>query len=239
MDLSAIMREVDLQGFSIMMDDELMTHASGAREEYLGLFADLPLHAPREPMVPSFLETLPWRKLAIGSKNGVGDPYAQFLQTTYFGRNGNGSPHIKGLFDRMVVLRNRATQLNDSFGEDPELDGFWNARRIHHYPRGGGFMMRHRDTHFPAALQKSDAPFLQMMVLLSEKGFDFHEGGGFVESSSGERRFPEDDFGVGSIVFFDERTFHGVDDIDPYEVCQFNAPSGRFAAFVNLYAYLE
>jgi hypothetical protein len=52
----------------------------------------------------------------------------------------------------MIVVRNKSMRVNASFGEQPERDRFWNACRVHHYPRGGGFMVAHKDTHFPAAI---------------------------------------------------------------------------------------
>jgi hypothetical protein len=119
------------------------------------------------------------------------------------------------------------------FGADPPRDGYWNACRVHHYPRGGGFMMTHRDTYFP--LKLGDLPFYQVMVPLSVKGRDFAEGGGVVVSHRGERLNVDELGGFGSIVIFDGRLQHGVDDVDPDQVMNFDDPGGRLAAFANLY----
>jgi len=40
---------------------------------------------------------------------------------------------------------------------------------------------------------------------------------------------------VGSLVVFDGRIMHGVDDVDPREILRFDDEGGRLAAFANLY----
>ena len=239
MDTEAIAKEIEISGYCNVEDSVVLKEARAGREEYLSIFTSLPVHAPRERLLPESLASAPWRKLAIGSSNSVGEPYAQFLQTTYFGPSDARTPSLNRLFDRMIHIRNSALGVPIDFGEVPERDGFWNARRIHHYPSGGGYMMRHRDTHFPSALQGSAQPFLQMMVLLSEKGRDFDSGGGFVEDLAGNVVFPEDSHGVGSVIFFQEKTYHGVSDVDPEVVVDFESRRGRIAAFVNVYRVLS
>jgi hypothetical protein len=47
--------------------------------------------SPRENFHYSILQSAPWRKLAIGSANGLGYSYAQNLQSIYFDVNDNNS----------------------------------------------------------------------------------------------------------------------------------------------------
>jgi len=120
----------------------------------------------------------------------------------------------------------------------PDRDGFWNACRIHHYPRGGSFMASHRDTYFPLALEKAGHPFLQVMMVLSERERDFFTGGGYIIDRHGKKTFFEDQGSFGKVVSFDGNIVHGVEDVDGDQIIDFTLSSGRIAAFVNLYKVL-
>jgi len=93
--------------------------------------------------------------------------------------------------------------------------------------------MNHCDTYFPVKL--GDLPFYQVMAPLSVKGRDFSEGGGILVTHQGERLNTDEMAGIGSLVVFDGRIQHGVDDVDPREVMNFDDEAGRLAAFANLY----
>jgi hypothetical protein len=210
-----------------------------ARSDYLKSMSLTELHAPDESFGPADLEEHPWRKLAIGSRNGLGEPYAQLLQTTYFDEEGIQFNGLTTLFREMRILRNSLLDIPPDFGTNRARDRFWNACRIHHYPIGGGFMMEHRDTHFPRALAGSNLPFLQVMMLLSSKGSNFSTGGGFVVNRDGERLDFENEFGIGTLILFDGSIRHGVSDVDRHEILDFHSPRGRIAAFVNVYEMRE
>jgi hypothetical protein len=207
-----------------------------ARLEYQSCLQAAVLHPPRQRFDYKSLTQGPWRKLAIGSTNGLGDPCAQLLQSTYFDMNDNNYPNLSALFRLIKAVRNRLMNVDPSFGDVPERDGFWNACRVHHYPRGGGFMVKHKDTSFPRLLGgQPGKPCYQIAVLLSRKNVDFFHGGGFVITPRNEKIDLEIQGGFGSIVIFDGRAEHGVDDIDLDQVLDFSKPDGRVAAFANLY----
>ncbi len=84
-------------------------------------------------------------------------------------------------------------------------------------------------------MKLGDLPFYQVMVPLSVKGRDFQEGGGVVVTRSGERLNTDDVAGLGSVVVFDGRIQHGVEDVDPSAILDFGDDGGRLAAFANLY----
>src|SRR6185312_14440020 len=226
-------------GYLIIHDPELEQLSQKARAEYDRCLQASKLHATREKFHYSILAQEPWRKLAIGGSNGLGYQYAQNLQSIYFDANDKNYPALGALFGFMVKVRNRLMGVAPDFGSNPERDRFWNACRIHHYPRGGGFMATHRDTHFPHLIKEQlDKPFYQVSVLLSRKGEDFVSGGGIVQNRQGNTIDLEKAGGFGTMVIFDGRTPHGVDDVDLDQVIDFTSPSGRLAAFVNLYAVL-
>src|SRR5262249_30275086 len=94
--------EIDLQldkhGYFVIKDPEIASACLVARAEYESCLQMATLHAPRERFHYSSLSKGPWRKLAIGSSNGIGDPYAQNLQTVYFDVNDMNYPALGSLF---------------------------------------------------------------------------------------------------------------------------------------------
>ena len=237
MDPEQIDDELDRRCYVVIKHSELVAASIAARAEYDRCLRVARLHAPRERFHHSVLRNEPWRKLAIGSSNGVGDPYAQNLQSIYFDENDRNYSALGSLFRIMIEVRNRVMRLGPAFGGDPQRDRFWNACRIHHYPRGGGFMVWHRDTHFPAIIDAQiGKPFYQVSVLLSRKNVDFFSGGGFVMNKQDQKIDLEEEAGFGSLVIFDGRTQHGVEDVDLDQVIDFSRPDGRLAAFVSLYS---
>lgn len=234
-DLAVIRKSLERDGWAAFTSPLFTELGLLARSDYLTSMAVTKIHAPDESFGPSDLERRPWRKLAIGSQNGLGEPYAQLLQTTYFDEADKQFNGLTNLFRELRLLRNSLLEIPSDFGTNRARDRFWNACRIHHYPIGGGFMMEHQDTHFPRVLEGSNLPFLQVMMLLSSKGRDYSTGGGFVVSRDGERLDFENDFGIGTLILFDGSIRHGVADVDRHEILDFDSQRGRLAAFVNVY----
>lgn len=233
-DIEQIARDVSATGLAIVRPEQSFVELCRlAKADYLDAFRTTKVQPPKRAFKASDLAAGPWRKYTIGSRNGVGEAYAQLLQTVYFDAHQRSYPSLSSLFAVIVLLRNQLMRVAQNFGDDPIRDGFWNACRVHHYPSGGGFMMTHRDTYFP--VQLGDLPFYQVMVPLSVKGEDFSEGGGVLVTRQGERLNTDDVAGLGSIVVFDGKIQHGVDDVDPQEVMNFDDARGRLAAFANLY----
>lgn len=232
-EVASIEADVRTNGFSIRRPPGLAELCESARSEYLDVFRTTKLQAPKTRFSYSDLARGPWRKLAIGSQNGVGEAYAQFLQTVYFDSNKSVYGSINLIFRFMNAVRNQLMKVRSDFGDNPVGDQFWNACRIHHYPRGGGFMTTHRDTYFPMKLK--DLPFYQIMAPLSVKGRDFMQGGGILFTREGEKINTDETAGMGAVVIFDGRINHGVEDVDPAELVNFDDEKGRLAAFSNLY----
>jgi hypothetical protein len=233
-DIERIGRDVAATGLALVRPETgFVELCSSARSEYLDAFRAAKVQPPKRPFKPSDLAAGPWRKFTIGSRNGVGEAYAQLLQTMYFDAHQRQYPSLASMFSIIIQLRNQLMRVAQDFGDDPLRDGYWNACRVHHYPSGGGFMMTHCDTYFP--VQLGDLPFYQVMVPLSVKGEDFSEGGGILVTRQGERLNTDDVAGLGSIVVFDGRIQHGVDDVDPQAIMNFDDDRGRLAAFANLY----
>src|SRR4051812_25978693 len=82
-DPDQIDKELDRCGYFVINDAEVAAACSAARTEYDRCLQTAKVHPPREKFHYSSLSNGPWRKLAIGSSNGIGDPYAQNLQSIY------------------------------------------------------------------------------------------------------------------------------------------------------------
>ena len=178
----------------------------------------------------------PIRKLAIGSSNGVSDPYAQFLQSTYFSSKSLKLQSLSKLAKILIQIRNQLSGLPLDFGENPSKDKFWNASRVHHYPSGGGFMSRHTDPHFTQVMKNNNIPFLQLVLVLSKKGKDFTNGGGYIIPRENDKLINlEDEFSFGDIVIFDGSIEHGVDTVDSHIIPDLNSKNGRLSLMVGLY----
>ncbi len=218
-DIGQIERDVSSTGLSIVRPSEtFLPLCEAARGDYLAAFKAARVQPPKKAFRPSDLVARPWRKFAIGSKNGVGESYAQLLQTTYFNPTGSSHPSLNRLFEVIIAVRNQLMKVAPDFGSDPPRHGYWNACRVHHYPRGGGFMMIHCDTYFPVRL--GELPFYQVMAPLSTKGLNFSEGGGIIVNRQGERLNTDEVAGLGSLVVCDGRGQHGVEDVDPGLTCE-------------------
>ena len=180
-----------------------------------------------------------YQKLSIGGAQGYGVYRPRCLRTLY---NPIFAEDIYGMresFRLLARVRNAVYGLPDGFAVDGIERGMWTASRIHHYPRGGGFLVSHRDTVVPVVQKKQGFDsFYQPIMVLSRKGVDFEEGGGFVELD-GERYFFETECEYGDIILYDGRTVHGVADIDPQLPFRQDSIAGRLAGFATLYKDMQ
>ncbi len=237
-DLANIKECLKVDGYCILKNIIPHEIIENARVEYFQSIHQNYLHAQAESFLPEDILENPWRKTAVGSGNGVGEKYSQVLQTTYLPINNQKNfQNLSHCIKISVILRNKLTNMNKDFGFGFNFHQgtYWNASRVHHYPCGGGHMSEHADTHFPSILSESNIPFVQVAVLLSSRKDDFDDGGGFIINRSNEKIFFEDEHSKGSIVIFDGSLKHGVEDIDPSKVIDWNSNKGRIALFSNLY----
>jgi len=82
LDLERVDRELDHSGYMIIRDPDISAVCPSARTEYEQFLLTSVVHAPRHSFDFRALAQHPWRKLAIGSRIGLGHPYAQNLQST-------------------------------------------------------------------------------------------------------------------------------------------------------------
>jgi len=235
LDSEEILNALRKDGFILI--PSFLTHeeVEKTRAEYFLSLSRLEPHPPSQRFDPGNLKITPWRKFAVGSRNGSGDPYSQVLQTTYFSPSAPDYPVLGSVFSRLIALRNTLTDMPSGYGSDLRKDAFWNACRVHHYPRGGGHMASHVDSRFPKLLADAEFKFIQVATTLSNRGKDFNSGGGFLVDRRGQSVYLESEDNAGSLVVFDGSVDHGVEDIDPDQLMTFESTAGRIALFVNLY----
>jgi len=181
-----------------------------------------------------------FQKLQVGANSGMDTrrTLGRFLRIFY---NPIFAPDVFGLraaFERVARFRNRLYGLPEDFAVLGTDDGLFTCARVHQYPRGGGFMVPHRDLFSRLVTEESEMGYFQVFFLLSEKGVDYREGGAYVEHG-GRRIAFEDSARAGDVLVYDGRTVHGVADIDPMEPLELDRFGGRAAAFVSLFRHLE
>lgn len=233
-EITNIQNEITKKGYFVYKNDATVDLARRARDEFFSSFRSY--KKANQGFTYSDLADGPLIKKNISSTNGVGESYAQVLQSAYYPAK-TSLPAIDQVFQRIIVTRNQLTGQAKTFGDNPVQDRFWDARRIHHYPQGGGFMFPHRDSYFPTVL--NDVQFLQVLFLLSEKGQDFQSGGGYIYDLQDQKIDLETEGGLGAIIYFDGRIIHGVADVDAQEDFDLTRPTGRLSAIANLYEYRD
>lgn len=180
-----------------------------------------------------------FQKLQIGANSGADTrrTLGRFLRILYNPIFAEDIYGLRASFAMTARFRNRLYGLPDGFAVEGTDDGFFTCARIHQYPQGGGFMVPHRDVFSRLVTEKSDLGYFQIFFLLTEKGTDYAEGGGYVEID-GRRVMFEDHTAAGDIVVYDGRTMHGVADVDPLLPLDLDAFGGRSAGFVSLFRHL-
>lgn len=143
---------------------------------------------------------------------------------------------MHGLFRTMVAVRNTLLAMPLDFAADTIDNGLWTAARIQQYPLGGGFMSAHKDEQAINSVSDSDLDYLQILLVMSRKGEDYHSGGGFV-IRDGKFIDIDQNTQLGDIIIYNGNTVHGVDTIDPDKLLDMDHATGRLAAFVTLYKH--
>jgi len=181
-----------------------------------------------------------FQKLQIGANSGVDSrrTLGRFMRALY---NPIFADDIHGMrthFIQLARFRNLLYGLPADFAVHGTQDGYWSCTRIQQYPRGGGFMVPHRDVYSQLATTEAGMGYYQPMLLMSEPGRDFLEGGAYVDR--GQERFHYERFcRAGDLVAYDGNSIHGVADIDPLHALDLQKFNGRAVALVSLFRHLD
>ncbi len=181
-----------------------------------------------------------FQKLQIGANSGVDSrrTLGRFMRAIYNPVFAEDRWGLREHFVRIAQFRNLLTGRPRDFAVHDTEGGYWTCARVLQYPRGGGFMVPHRDVYAQTATNDSGFDFAQPLLLLSEHGIDFEEGGGYVDRA--DERFRYERFcQAGDLVVYDGRSIHGVADIDPMADLDLHSFCGRAVALVSLYRHLQ
>lgn len=130
---------------------------------------------------------------------------------------------VHPLFRRCYKLRNQLSGLSPDYALNEIEDGFISVPMVVQYPKGGGCIQPHTD---PDNGQK-----VVMLVILSDRGKDFDEGGLFFTTDDGVKVSVDDKVSAGDAFLFYPQTLHGVDPIDPAKPIDWNRDDGRWIMF--------
>ncbi|WP_157955137.1 hypothetical protein [Halomonas denitrificans] len=180
-----------------------------------------------------------YQKFSIGGGELREKDLAKCVRTFY---NPIFSADIYGLrnaFTQAAMIRNIVTGFDKKFALDTIQDGFWTASRVHHYPSGGGHMAGHVDDYVPTVVGKHGVDaYFQPLIVMSKKGSDgtcdYQKGGGYFVLE-GERVYYDAFLELGTIVVYNTRIFHGVEEVDPGVAFRQDSFSGRFSGLVTMY----
>jgi hypothetical protein len=174
------------------------------------------------------------RKWSIGGHSKSQASLARFMLTLY---NPTFEEDIYGLrseFNSLIMVRD-ALAARPPLTDDKLLPDRFNGCRVQIYPAGGGFMAAHVDSRAASNLPEDvGGVYIQLVLLLTERGTDYQTGGAFVLRDSAFVD-SEGDSLSGDILVYDGSTMHGVADIDPS--VGFNGLNlrGRSVAIATIY----
>jgi hypothetical protein len=180
-----------------------------------------------------------FQKLQVGANSGVSSrrTLGRFMRMLYNPIFADDIYGMRAHFITLARFRNLLYKLPVDFAVRGTDDGYWTCSRILQYPRGGGFIVPHRDMYAQVAAAEAGFGYYQPLLLLTEKGLDFSEGGAYVDVGD-DRLFYEDGCRAGDVVVYDGRSMHGVSDIDPLEPLDLAHFSGRAVALATLFKLL-
>lgn len=181
-----------------------------------------------------------FQKLQIGANSGTSTSrtLGRFMRVLYNPIFAADVLGMRGHFVRLARIRNRLHGLREDFAIAGDEDGFWTCARIQQYPRGGGFMVPHRDLYSQFATDDAGLGYFQLLLLLTEQGCEYAQGGAYVELD-GERFSYEQHCLRGDVVVYDGRSIHGVADIDPMHALELDRFGGRAVAIASLFRVLR
>ena len=181
-----------------------------------------------------------FQKLQVGANSGVDSrrTLGRFMRALYNPVFAEDRWGMREHFVRIAQFRNLLTGRPRDFAVHGTEEGYWTCARVQQYPSGGGFMVPHRDAYAQAATSDGGFEFAQPLLLLTERGVDFQEGGAYVDR--GDHRFHYERYcRSGDLVLYDGRSIHGVGDIDPMAELDLHAFCGRAVALVSLFRHLQ
>jgi hypothetical protein len=175
--------------------------------------------------------TLKW---SVGGSTGAQKGNARFMLTAYNPIFEDDIYGFRSNFIRLIQIRDAIRGDQKTTNDDSLSYQSFNACRFQVYPRGGGFMLGHRDYVAEQASLQQNAPLLQLLLFVTKRGVDFMTGGAYLVHD-GQKIDIENLALPGDIVIYDGRSHHGVDDVDSEVPLDTTQIRGRVVALVTIY----
>lgn len=140
---------------------------------------------------------------------------------------------------KLTRIQNYFYNLDANYGINKKKtkDGLFVASRFQHYPIGGGFLAPHKDKYaIKAAKQLGINLYYNFLLIMTKKGRDYKNGGGFVSKDNKIITY-EDIAEVGDVVIYNSKTVHGVLDIDSNLFPNRATKDGRYIALTTLFKW--
>src|SRR5690349_2284743 len=115
LDVQVVDQALMTEGYFIVRDKQFEQLCVAARKEYEICFKNTKPRSPAEKFDYKMLKNEPWRKMAIGSRNGLKESISQNLQTTYFSETDQNFPFLSSLFQEMIKVRNKLMRVDEDF----------------------------------------------------------------------------------------------------------------------------
>lgn len=173
-------------------------------------------------------------KWSIGGHSQSQSGLPRFMLTLYNPMWQTDAWGLRSNFARLIEIRDALA------GRELQTDKYlapsrYNGCRVQIYPSGGGFMGSHIDSRAVSNLPDgTQSAYIQMVLLLTERGTDYRHGGAFV-TVDGQIIDSEAGGLSGDVLVYDGNTNHGVADIDPTVAFDANNLRGRAVALATIY----
>lgn len=174
-------------------------------------------------------------KWSIGSQSGSQLGIQRLMMTVYNPLFEFDFLDMHSTFIRLISLRDSLAKREHTLLDKHLPSPKFNATRLQIYPSGGGFMSSHIDTRAIDNASDISSEYIQLVLLLTEKGEDYRVGGAFVERSDGSWIDSEENSLSGDVVVYSGNTKHGVADIDPQITFDPKSYLGRVVALATIY----
>lgn len=175
-----------------------------------------------------------FQKLCIGSSSLNDEPIYRLHRIIYNPLWSKNIYKLKDIFIEFCKIRNYILNKKENYCIDKIEDNLWSACRILQYPIGGGHMSEHSDYILKDVSKKNNTNFLQLILLLSEKGKDFEQGGAYIKNKNNFIDL-EKYAKRGDILIYKSTLKHGVKEIDPFKKLNLEKINGRVVLMNSLY----
>ena len=174
-------------------------------------------------------------KWSIGGQSAQQEGLSRFMVTCYNPMFCEDIFQMKEEFEKLIFIRDKLAGLDIIMTDDVLQKPKFNGTRLQIYPSGGGFLGGHIDSRAMDSLRDLNRPFIQLVLLVTEKGLDFQKGGAYVVNNKNEY-IDTEKFGLsGDILVYDGNTMHGVADIDSDKPFEKENMLGRCVALATIY----